>query len=92
MHRLGASAELGEAARIFDFRPARRVAAAGILAAIGWMTPTGASAQFDEVLRNVMQNAMHRFRSPKPAYPPGHPPTRYGAGAAFRDSGPHNGR
>ena len=74
---LQASSKLGEAARIFTFRVPSRLAVAGILSAITLMTPTGASAQLDEVLRNVMQNAIGGVPA-FPGYPPkyrGYPPT-----------------
>ena len=43
--------------------------AAGILSGMILMTPAGASAQFDDVLRNVMQNAAGPAAR-IPAYPP----------------------
>ena len=53
-----------ESPRIFNFRLARNLAA-GILAAVGWMTPGGASAQLDQLLRGVLQNAIP---IPQPGY------------------------
>ena len=69
MRRLGARAELREAPRTFDFKPARRAAVAVILAAIEWMTPAGASAQLDQLLRNVLQNAIQVPQPARPYYP-----------------------
>ena len=88
MRWLQASSELGEAERIFTFRAPSRLAAAGILCAITLMTPAGASAQFDDVLRNVMQGVLQNgLRPQQPAYR-AYPPTPYGGAPQSSASDP----
>jgi uncharacterized protein YecT (DUF1311 family) len=88
MRWLQAASELGEAERIFTFRAPSRLAAAGILCAITLMTPAGASAQFDDVLRNVMQGVLQNGLLPQqPAYR-AYPPTPYGGAPQSSASDP----
>ena len=65
------SSDLGDTLRFLASRTAVHIVMAGLLAVAASVTPTGASAQLDELLRNVMQNAIG---APQPAYP-GYPPS-----------------
>jgi hypothetical protein len=80
IRELLAPAKFGEIACLFTWRAPRHLVA-GILSAITLMTPAGASAQFDDVLRNVMQNMLQVPQTANRAYPqfrqPAYP---YGAG------------
>jgi uncharacterized protein len=88
MRWLQPSSELGEAEPIFTFRTPSRLAAAGILCAITLMTPAGASAQFEDVLRNVMQGVLQNgLRPQQPAYR-AYPPTPYGGAPQSSASDP----
>ena len=72
---------------MFTFRAPSRLAAAGILCAITLMTPAGASAQFDDVLRNVMQGVLQNGLRPQPGYR-AYPPTPYGGAPQSSASDP----
>ena len=88
MRGMRASGDLGEPLRFLSSQTAGHIAIAGILAAIGWMTPTGASAQFDDALRNVMQGVLQNaLQPPQPAYR-AFPPTPYGRAPAPAASDP----
>ena len=88
MRRLRASSDLGERWRFLSSRTAGHIAIAGILAAIGWTMPTGASAQFDDGLRNLMQGVLQNaLQPPQPAYQ-AFPPTPYGGPPAPAASDP----
>ena len=65
-----ASAEFGKIACLFTWRAPRHLVAAGILSGMILMTPAGASAQFNDVLRNVMQNMLQVPQPANRAYPP----------------------
>ena len=87
IHGSQASGELGEKARIFAFQAPCRLAVAGILSAITLMTPVEASAQFNDVLRNLMQNMLQVPQHPYQAYPPLYQPAYpYHAGAPAPES------
>ena len=76
MRWLRQCSDLGETLRFLASRTAGHIVMAGFLAVAASVTPTGASAQLDEVLRNVMQNAIGGPAFP--GYPPkylGYPPT-----------------
>ena len=77
MRWLRLCSDLGETLRFLASRTAGHIVMAGLLAVAASVTPTGASAQLDEVLRNVMQNAIGGVPA-FPGYPPkyrGYPPT-----------------
>ena len=77
MRWLRQCSDLGETLRFLASRTAGHIVMAGLLAIAASVTPTGASAQLDEVLRNVMQNAIGGVPA-FPGYPPkylGYPPT-----------------
>ena len=70
-----------ENARVFTLRAPRHFVAAGILSGMILMTPAGASAQFNDVLRNLMQNMLQVPQPGYQAYPPLRQPAYpYGAG------------
>ena len=72
---------LRENARLFTLRTPRHFVAAGILSGMILMTPAGASAQFNDVLRNVIQNMLQVPQPGYQAYPPLRQPAYpYGAG------------
>ena len=74
----GAFSELKDVARIVAFWTRCRFAVAAILSAVTVMTPIRASAQFDDVLRNVMQGVLQNaLRPPAPAYPRTYPSMQY---------------
>ena len=57
------------------------------MCAITLMTPAGASAQFDDVLRNVMQGVLQNGLRPQPGYR-AYPPTPYGGAPQSSASDP----
>jgi uncharacterized protein len=71
---LRARGALEKISRVFATRRAHQLATASFLIALACLMPTGASAQLDAVLRNLMQNAMPGSQSAYPSYPPTYRP------------------